>query len=234
MSNPSTTSPVSASPSPFYEKLLQFPLFQGMSRGEMLQMTGSTRFDFRKIAAGKTVVDSGSACAELFFLVSGSVTVVTKPDDNSYSVTEQLHAPWITQSESLFGLTTRYTSRVTTATDCQFIILSKDEVLRLFDDFLTFRLNMLNLLSMRLQQSSHRAWRRAPKTLVERLSRFFADHCLYPAGHKEFGILMTQLAQEVNDSRLDVSGALNEMQRNGLLELHRGRIVILSLERLFM
>jgi DNA-binding GntR family transcriptional regulator len=45
---------------------------------------------------------------------------------------------------------------------------------------------------------------------------------------------MERLAVEVNDSRLDVSRALNDMQRRGLLELHRGRIVIPSLERLFM
>lgn len=220
--------------SPFYERLLQFQLFQGMSRTELHQMSGNTRFDFRKVSAGKTVVDNDSSCSELFFLVSGSVSITSLSDDNSYRVTELLHAPWITQPESLFGMTIRYTSKVVTETDCQFIILSKDEVLRMFDDIFTFRLNMLNYLSMRVQQSSHKVWRRAPKNLIDRLARFFADHCKYPAGHKVFSILMKQLALEVNDSRLDVSTALNAMQKDGLIELHRGRIVIPSLERLFM
>ena len=64
--------------------------------------------------------------------------------------------------------------------------------------------------------------------------RFFLDHCVYPAGPKQFRILMTQLAQEVGDSRLDVSNVLNAMQADGLLQLHRGRIEIPSLERLLM
>ena len=45
---------------------------------------------------------------------------------------------------------------------------------------------------------------------------------------------MTQLAAEVGDSRLDVSRALNRLQRDGLLTLHRGRIEIPQMERLLM
>ena len=45
---------------------------------------------------------------------------------------------------------------------------------------------------------------------------------------------MERLAQEVNDNRLHVSQALNAMQADGLLTLHRGRIEVPSLERLFM
>jgi DNA-binding GntR family transcriptional regulator len=45
---------------------------------------------------------------------------------------------------------------------------------------------------------------------------------------------MTQLAAELNDSRLDISRALNEMEDDGLLTLHRGRIEIPMLERLLM
>jgi Mn-dependent DtxR family transcriptional regulator len=43
---------------------------------------------------------------------------------------------------------------------------------------------------------------------------------------------MERLAEELNDSRLNVSKALNQMQRDGLIELHRGRVVIHQLERL--
>ena len=45
---------------------------------------------------------------------------------------------------------------------------------------------------------------------------------------------MTRLAEELNDSRLNVSRALNMLQGEGLLELHRGRIEIPQLERLLM
>ena len=42
------------------------------------------------------------------------------------------------------------------------------------------------------------------------------------------------MAKELNDSRLDISHALNNMQKEGLLTLHRGRIEIPMIERLLM
>jgi CRP-like cAMP-binding protein len=217
-----------------YDQLLQFPLFQGMSRTELLQMAGNTRFDFRKQKAGSVVASEGDVCAYLIFLVKGSICLQVSSDDRSFHVNEHLASPWLLQPEALFGLSTRYTCTATALSDIQLILLSKDEVLRLFDDFLTFRLNLLNLLSTLSQQRARRLWRRAPHTLADRIVAFFVDHTVYPAGHKEFFILMEQLARHVNDSRLDVSRVLNEMSRSGLIELHRGRIVIPSLERLFM
>jgi DNA-binding transcriptional regulator YhcF (GntR family) len=45
---------------------------------------------------------------------------------------------------------------------------------------------------------------------------------------------MNQLAGELNDSRLNVSKVLNEMQAEGLITLYRGRIEIPQFERLLM
>lgn len=45
-------------------------------------------------------------------------------------------------------------------------------------------------------------------------------------------IKMETLAQELNDSRLDISTALNSMQKAGLLTLSRGKIFIPHAEKL--
>ena len=39
-----------------YDSLLQFSLFQGLSRAELLQLTGQTKFGFLKLPEGKPVV----------------------------------------------------------------------------------------------------------------------------------------------------------------------------------
>jgi hypothetical protein len=105
-------------------------------------------------------------------------------------------------------------------------------VVRLTEQFLIFRINLLNLLATRTQKLLHQPWRHCPQTLRERIIRFMANRCIHPAGPKTFHILMTQLAAEVGDSSLDVSRALNVMQRDGLLTLHRGRIEVPHMERL--
>jgi DNA-binding transcriptional regulator YhcF (GntR family) len=90
----------------------------------------------------------------------------------------------------------------------------------------------MNLIATQTQKQLLQLWRRTPVSLQERIRRFFIQHCVYPAGHKVFNILMERLADELNDSRLNVSKALNQMQREGVIELHRGRVVIPQLERL--
>ncbi len=214
-----------------YDHLLQFPLFQGLSRAELLQMAGNTKFGFLKIDAGKYVVRDGDLCTQLYFLIGGTITLTTESDDHGYSIVETLSAPWLLQPEALFGLSPRYscTARATTAT--HFITLSKDEVLRLLDDFLIIRLNLLNIMATLTQRRTRQAWHRPPTTLRHRIARFLTEHCAYPAGQKQVNILMKRLALEMNASRLDVSEALNDMQADGLIGLHRGRIEVPSLER---
>ena len=217
-----------------YDSLLRFPLFQGLSRAELLQLAGQTKFGFQKMEAGQTVVREGDTCQQLFFLVSGSLSVSTVSDDRRYTVTEQLADPWLLQPGSLFGAHPQYLSSIVTLTESHFITLSKDEVIRLLDDFLIIRLNLLNLLATQSQRRGRWPWRKSPADLRQRIVRFFLDHSIYPAGFKEFRILMNQLALEVGDSRLDVSHVLNAMQTDGLLRLRRGIIDIPSLERLLM
>lgn len=43
---------------------------------------------------------------------------------------------------------------------------------------------------------------------------------------------MTRMAKELNDSRLDISKALNNLEAQGLLRLQRERIFIPALEKL--
>lgn len=217
-----------------YEKLLLFPLFQGMSRDDLELVAGHTRFGFSKMNQGSTIVAEGDDCRQLLFLINGTLRVETMADDRSYMVVEQLEAPVILQPEVIFGYTQRYTHTYIAKTDVNLITVGKDEVLRLSEDFLVFRLNLLNMFATQTQKSSRLLWQHVPVTLEDRIVRFFAQHCIYPAGPKMFHVLMNRLAEELNDSRLDVSRALNALQRDGKIVLHRGRVEIPQMERLLM
>lgn len=217
-----------------YEKLLLFPLFQGMSRDDLEQVAGHTRFGFSKINAGLTVVAEGDDCRQLYLMINGTLRVETTADDRGYTVKEQLEAPVILQPEVVFGYTQRYTHTYIAQTDANFITVGKDEVLRLSEDFLVFRLNLLNMFATQTQKISRLLWQHVPDSLEDRIVRFFAQRCLYPAGPKVFYILMNRLADELNDSRLDVSRALNALHREGKIVLRRGRVEIPLMERLLM
>ena len=181
-----------------YEKLLLFPLFQGMSRDDLELVAGHTRFGFSKMNQGSTIVTEGDDCRQLLFLINGTLRVETMADDRSYMVVEHLEAPVILQPEVIFGYTQRYTHTYIAKTDVNLITVGKDEVLRLSEDFLVFRLNLLNMFATQTQKSSRLLWQHVPVTLEDRIVRFFAQHCIYPAGPKMFHVLMNRLAEELN------------------------------------
>lgn len=209
-----------------FDQLLQFPLFQGMSRDDLSRVAGHTRFGFVKHPARQTVVRVGAPVNSLLFLLSGELQVETRSADGMYKVVERVKAPWLLQPEAIFGYNQHYTRTFTTLTDTSFLQLDKSEVMRLCEQFLVFRINMLNLFATHSQKQLMRPWRDNPKSLRERVIRFLDDHMEQPSGHKTVYILMTRLADDVGDSRLDVSRVLNRLQSDGLLQLHRGRIEI--------
>ncbi len=215
-----------------YDRLLQFPLFLGLGMDDLTHIAGHTRFDFRKYAAGKRIVGEGQICNEILLLTNGRLLMRTSAFDHSYSVEEEAPAPYTVQPECLFGLTQRYRSTFTAITDTNFIAIGKKELERLCDAFTVVRMNLANTLATLSQRQSARPWRRQPQELSGRITAFIADRCQYPAGRKTVRILMSQLASELNDNRQNVSTALNSMQNDGLINLHRGRIVIPSLEKL--
>lgn len=215
-----------------FDQLLRFPLFLGMSRDDLSQIAGHTKLDFLKEPAHSVLYRSDTTCTHLCFLLSGTVTSETRSDDGSYSLTEQMSAPVILQPEALFGYQQRYTHTFKSLTPVALLRIDRSEVVRLSETFLIFRINMLNLLATQTQKLLHQPWRRCPQSLEERIIRFIAQRCILPAGPKTVRILMTQLAAEVGDSRLDVSRALNRLQGEGLLTLHRGRIEVPQMERL--
>lgn len=198
-----------------------------------MRVIAHTKFDFMKIPAGKVIVENDSPCDSMYLLTNGTVKAETASSDNGYSVTEETSALLIIQPENIFGLHQRFRSTFTASADTNLIAISKAEVTRLYENFTVFRLNVTNMLATKVQRQQSRAWNRPPADLRERIVRFFASHCQYDNGHKVFKIKMERLGMEVNDSRLDVSRALNSMQRDNLLSLGRGRIVIPSLKRLY-
>lgn len=205
-----------------------------MSHADLMEVVTHTKLGFMKLQQGKHLVKEGDSCTHLTFLTHGSLQCETLSDDGGCRVVETVKAPYIVQPDRLFGLSQRYSSTFRADSPCNFITIDKQEVLLLLETQLVFRLNMLNMMATETHRLLHHPWRPCPKSLRERLTHFFFAHCQYPAGAKTFYILMRQLADLLNDSRLDISDALNAMQSDGLLTLHRGRIEIPMLERLLM
>ena len=54
-----------------YNKLLQFALFQGLSKADLGALVTHTRLGFHKYAEGDTIARAQTTCDRLFFLIDG-------------------------------------------------------------------------------------------------------------------------------------------------------------------
>ena len=215
-----------------YDKLIELPLFIGISTDELSDIVGQTKFGFHKLAVDRPLVSTDDKCIQLFFLMSGTLRVVSYADNYRYRIEEELSAPAVIQPEHLFGLQQRYTKDFIAHTDCSLLSLDKAEVLRLLDSYLIFRLNLLNSISMQAQRMSHIPWRQQPSEIRQQFVNFLRLRCLTQAGCKVLRIRMEELAKELHQSRLNVSRMLNALQNEGLLTMSRGIIIVPQLETL--
>lgn len=209
-----------------FDTLLQLPLFQGLAQEDLTCILGKVKLHFTKHKAGETILKPETPCDRLVFILKGEVASSPSSADASYSFTEYFQAPYLIEPQSLFGMNTAYVSTYAAYSEVHTVSVSKAFVLNELFKYEIFRLNYMNIISNRAQNLNGRLWEKTTGELEQRISSFILTHIERPAGEKILKIKMEELAQVVNDTRMGVSKALNGMQEAGLLELHRGEIVI--------
>lgn len=215
-----------------FETLLQLPLFQGLALEDLTSIVGKVKLHFVKHKAGETILKPGAPCDGLLFLLKGEVSSTTLSADASYSLTERVQAPYVVEPQSMFGMNTVYQSAWTAHTEVHTISVSKAFVMNNLFKYEIFRLNYMNIISNRAQNLSSRLWRVMEDNTERRIAGFILAHSERPAGEKRLKIKMKTLAGIINSSSMEVSRTLNGMQEQGLLELHRGEILIPDAELL--
>ena len=205
-------------------RLLELPLFQGISTADLSEIAGHTRFGFTKLAAGKTIVSEGEQCDALRFVTDGTFTATVRADDGSYMLTEELEAPRVLQPERLFGMTQRYSRDFTAQTQCNMLTISKTQVVQLTEKYEVFRINLLNIITTQTQRQERQPLRQQPTQIREKIMRFVTDRSIYPTGRKTLNVKMEVLARLIGESRQNVSDELHRMEKDGVIELRRGII----------
>lgn len=200
------------------------PLFQGMGQYDINEVVAHTRFNFETVGEGCHIVVAGEECQGLVYILSGDYVLRHEAVNGDCVMTEWLSGEMLVQPERLYGLNQHYTIDITALTPCPLMTVGKEEVQKLLSKFAIFRLNLLNRLSADVQRGNDVTWNIECQGLEMRIRQFLLHRCHILKGEKELRIRMTTLADYLGDSRLNVSRALNKLQDDGLLTLHRGRI----------
>lgn len=214
-----------------FVRLQLLPLFQGISRDELLRMLERTKFNFASCDSEEVVVNQGEMANNLVYALSGSYSV-ERVFSNDLRIEEELEAPFIFEPECLFSKSSTWRHTLKTQTECQLLFISKHDLIAHLLDFPTFRLSLLCYLC-RLSDVSELEERASfPLTLHESFTQYLKQRIITLDGRKVIYIRMKDLAKRLSTSRLAVSTYLNQLQGLGVLTLGRKVIEIRDLSSL--
>lgn len=218
----------------FFQRLVNIPLFQGISRDDFISIASKVHFDFHTYKSGEVIVRADDSCNELFCIISGTLCKETRANDGSYLFRETFDRPLVIEPERLFGLRPRYTSSYIAQHETTALSIPKAEVRDILFGYVTFHINYLNSICSAKQQWEGRLWKRFPDPVEDRFLHFVTMRATRPAGFKEIEIGMVELANELVTTRLNVSKMLNKLKEDNIIYLSRGLIRIPELEKLIM
>ena len=209
-----------------FDTLLQLPLFQGLCQEDFTNILDKVKLHFNKHKAGENLLSSNSSCQQLYFLLKGEITMTTTSKNELFTFVERIEAPYLVEPHSLFGMNTKYISSYAAYTEVNSVTIDKSFVLNDLFNYEIFRLNYMNVISNRAQNLYSRLWEEPILNIEDQLIRFMLSHIEKPQGEKILKAKMDDLALYLDNTRLNVSKALNSLQEQGLISLHRKEIVI--------
>ncbi len=215
-----------------YDTLLQLPLFQGLCKSDFTDIIGKVKLHFHKYPPNATLATQGTPCTQLTFLLSGEIASQTTDKQQIYSLFEMFGSPFVIEPYSLFGMQTRYAATYKARTDINVVSVKKAFILNELNKYEIFRLNYLNILSNRAQVAYNKLWESRTGNTQEKIIGFLRRRVMKPEGEKILKIKMDDLATLIDETRINVSRALNGMQEKGWIQLNRKEIHIPALEKL--
>ena len=117
-------------------------------------------------------------------------------------------------------------------TNINIVTIDKLFVLNELNNYELFRLNYLKILSNRAQVAYEKLWNSHIGNTEEKILNFLVLRSLQPEGKKILKIKMEDLASLIDETRINVSKVLNDLQEQGLVQLSRKAISIPALEKL--
>jgi len=216
-----------------YDTLLSLPLFQGMSQADFNSLLQKVRLDFVRYDESGTIISAGERCKSFAFLINGTVESSRSGMDGNLTFMEQIEAPCLIEPYSMFGRAGSYQRTYTAVTPCSFLMVDKQYIYTELGKYNICRMNLLNILSGRVQQLDSHLWELDGMTLRQRIIRFVRSLSDIQSGQKRLAIKMNDLALLMDATRLNVSRELNTLEAEGLISLRRKEILIPALEKMF-
>ena len=211
-----------------YEKLMELPLLQGVSRDRLSELIEKTPFHFIKYTPGQQIVAINDECTHIKFIISGDVRIDIPSTNRRVMVSETLSGPNVIGADYLFGRNTFYPFNATAITECGILQIIKSDFINILMSDKVFLFNMLNIISRNSQKSTFGIMSLSSGSIAERLS--FIITSLTQRGSKDITLTYKQkdLCSILGVQRSSLINSLAKMKEEGVIDYNLSEIKVLD------
>lgn len=214
------------------------PLFEGLSTEQMAKVAALV--SIRACPARQVVVTQGEPADALFAIVKGRLKVASSGPDGRDTVLG------IMAEGEVFGEVAllddgRRSATCTAVEPCELLVIERAQFMELLEQSPGIAIKLLQVLAGRLRRLSQRSEDAAFLDVASRLARSLLDLATrFGERRRDSGsgmyITLKLSQQELGDlvsaTRESVNKHLNDWTRQGILEIHGGRMLIVDIDSL--
>lgn len=205
-----------------FDKMQSLPLLQGLTMKEFSELIVNLKLDFQQYDEHEVIVNQGDRCSALTYIMDGTFEVEYHDDKTAFILSEQSDdQPHLIEAYNLFGVKRSYERTYSFVTKGNTFTISRDFFIKRMLENELIRSNYINYLCNNLRKANDLRKYEAPSGIESKIVNTIASYSLLSGGQKNVRVKMNDLAQIVDETRLNVSGVLNQWNEQGLIELRR-------------
>jgi CRP-like cAMP-binding protein len=196
------------------------PYFQGLSTAELATIAGLCRR--RVLQHGDSIVLEGDLADGLYLIRRGSVRVYKASPEGKEQVLIVLHPGDTFNDVPVFDGGTNPASAVAAASDTEIWMLPTALTLRLLETSPLVAMNAVRVLATRLRHLAGLVEDLSLRQILQRVARLLLEEAERTGG--DITLTQQEMAARVGTAREVVSRALRELERQGAVTRHLGKI----------
>jgi CRP/FNR family transcriptional regulator, dissimilatory nitrate respiration regulator len=215
------------------EKLIDCYFFKNVSASEIENIFKNKHYRIRNFEREQYIVQSGDICNDLPLLISGNVRGEMTDFSGRVVKIEDIKGPAVLASAFIFGQENKYPVDIIANEASTILFVSKESLLKLFQENPDIMLNFLNDLSNRTQFLTKKIRFLAFKTIRGKLAQYIIGLSVIQKNDIIY-IPMTQskLADFFGVTRPSLNRAIGELKKEKAITADRNQIKILNKQML--
>jgi CRP-like cAMP-binding protein len=215
-----------------YQILLNSPLFRGLTIGEIESAVSATPFRIRKYTTGTIISHSGDPVSSFLLVLDGMVKGEMVDYSGRIIKIEDIPAARAVAAAFIFGSRNLFPVNVVAVSDCELLMIEKDDFLKFLKNNERILTNFLDIISNRSQFLSEKIKFLNFKTIRGKL----AQYILQVSGTEKIEITlpMTQneMAEYFGVARPSIARVISELENEGIIITKGKHLKILDIKRL--